>query len=84
MMISVFKASAKEGLHMTIVSHKITTCPPSFLIYKLCCTVQFSDSDVLPIHFLRRKCSKCVLAVITDVSFQTGNDTTQCQPVIFF
>lgn len=84
MMISVFKASAKEGSHKTIVFHKITTCPPSFLIYKLCCTVQFSDSDVLPIHFLRRKCSKCVLAVIVNVSFQTGNDTTQCQPVIFF
>lgn len=84
MMISVFKASAKEGSHKIIVSHKITTCPPSFLIYKLCCTVQFSDSDVLPIHFLRRKCSKCVLAVIVDVSFQTGNDTTPCQPLVFF
>lgn len=84
MVISVYKASAKEGSHMTVVSHKITTFPPSFLIYKLCCTVQFSDSDVLPIHFLRRKCSKCVLAVIMDISFQIGNDTTQCQPVSYF
>lgn len=84
MMTSIFKASGQEGSHMTIVSYKITTCPPSFLIYKLCCTVLFSDSDVLPIHFLRRKCSKCVLAVIMDISFQTGNYTTQCQPVNFF
>lgn len=41
-MTSVFNARAKEGSHKTVVSHKITTCPFSFLIYKLCNTVQFS------------------------------------------
>lgn len=62
MMISVFKASVKEGLRMTVVSHKITTCPPSFLIYKLCCTVQFSlrcSSHSLPEKEVLKMCTYC-------------------------
>lgn len=67
-MTSVFNTIAKEGSHRTIVSHKITTCPFSFLIYKLYNTAQFS----------RLRCSSYSLPEKEMLKMFTCCDHVQC------